>query len=201
MSIYIIEFSPDQHYLSTDSDQLIGFVEVLYKTKKGPLGFNVDQEGQKIFQALVKDTIWFKESDQTFHVLDTAYLSIHTLFHFNGLFFMPDEWIEAEMKKEESNRIVRKKNLLLQRYNKPALEEEYSIFIQLFDLESKQYDSRILSRVHNEKVELALGHWDSLGAHLIFHRASVFMQRLINICNQLEVAISYVQDEKEIPSW
>lgn len=198
MSLYILAFSPDQHYRHINSGSFTDFVEITYKTKEGPLGFNLDPNGGQIFRALVQDTIWLKASGQTFHLLDAAYLETHIMYHFDGLFL---DQIVAEIEKEESNKVIRKKNFLLRRYDKPVLEEKSSIFSPIYDRVSRKYDGTILDSLYNDGIAVALGHQDSLGTHFIFHRTSIFMERLIHICKELEMPILYMYDEKEIPSW
>ncbi|RYD50523.1 MAG: hypothetical protein EOP52_13945 [Sphingobacteriales bacterium] len=198
MGIYISPYSPSDEYsrieLGTD------LFTVFYKTQVGPLGFNLDPNGTTIFRQVVEGTIWWREYNGEFENIDDYFFKNNRSLSFNGIFMIPTNSINQEIECEKVLCATQKKNQLLQRYNKPTLEEYPSLFTNIYNKSEHRYVSEKLKKLALV-TDIVIGKEDSLGSQFIMKQDSIFMSRLLLSCRRLNVQVHNVNSDAEVPAW
>jgi hypothetical protein len=200
MSVYIVPFDQNNNRQHLDTSGGLQLCEIYYKTAAGPLGFNMDEASSIIFRKVVAETIWYCEYRNDFEMMDPAFLSKSRIYRFNGVFMIPTEHIKKEIEVEHQRRVIVTKNKLRERYGKPLLPEIPGFFTNIYDKTARRYAPEKINALLRD-TPIVIGDSDSLGGHFIVEHSSVFMDRLLHACNELNVPVHKVDSDLYVPAW
>lgn len=202
MSVYITPFESEDAFLPEEFLKKHHFFEIHYRQIEGPLGFGIDSISESILFAMFEGTTWFdvlETKTDRFFVIDydvfqkNKYRSI-------GVYFNDSSFIKNEIKKEKKFIQIEKKNKILVRNNRPKEFSEPSIFKDLYDMDSHNFNINSIELLMKNDVGFAI----RCGGHeskIFIMAGSVFVEKLKEACLRIGEEIIWVDSPDMIPSW
>lgn len=203
MRVFISPYRPipdECKYFDVETLRSIPFVTAFYKSDEGPLGFDVSDTSKEILQNIVKSSIWYSEYSNDFFTLPADF-KYFPLSGFNGIFMSATDFVTTEMNKEASLRSIKFKNKLLSTHNRPLQTESPTIFTDWYDAKTRKYAFDTIKELIYRDIDIAIGASDSLGSQLVMSEHSIFMKRMVEICEKLNVPVIRVEHDGLVPAW